>query len=86
MILEQLTRLQRALAERVPANPAADRNVRLANALEADLRRYFRDLELAFPYAEIERLYYSALAEADRDYERDERGRFSSTGAPTSCI
>ncbi len=48
-----------ALLERdLPGNPASPRNVRLANTLENDLRKYFEQLSATIPEAQIDALYY----------------------------
>lgn len=57
--LNQLINLLEAL---IPANPRNPKNERLRRRLERELVDYFRSLDDAFPYGEIERLYYAHVA------------------------
>jgi len=54
-----------SLYEQIPANPIAEPNARLADRLEAELRRYFCNLELAFPYDQLEQAYLQAITDKE---------------------
>ena len=53
-LLESLINL---LEGSIPANPRSPVNQRKANRLERKMQRYFKALEQAFPYQDVEILY-----------------------------
>lgn len=59
--LSEMDSILRLLEARIPANPESPQNQKLARKLERDMAEYFRNLEMAFPYDEIETLYYKLV-------------------------
>ena len=53
----ELNSLISLLESRIPANPQSPANVRRADRLERKLKGYFKALEQAFPYDDVEILY-----------------------------
>jgi len=45
------------LEANIPANPESPKNVKLANALEKDIQKYFKSLEDAIPMEKLEKVY-----------------------------
>lgn len=58
--LDQTIDLLEAL---IPANPNSPKNERLADRLRRSLARYFRALENAFPYSQVDQLYLKYVKE-----------------------
>ncbi len=52
--LEEIIEL---LEANIPANPAAPANIKLADNLEKDLKKYFKKLEDALPMGKLEQVY-----------------------------
>ena len=59
--LSELDSILELLEAKIPANPESPQNQKLARKLERDMAEYFRNLEMAFPYDEIETLYYKLV-------------------------
>jgi len=59
--LSELDSILELLEAKIPANPESPQNQKLARKLERDIAEYFRNLEMAFPYDEIETLYYKLV-------------------------
>jgi len=57
-LTSEVDSLIRLLEGNIPASPQSPANVRRAERLERRLEAYFKALEQAFPYDEIERLYW----------------------------
>jgi hypothetical protein len=57
-VIDELDDVIRLLESKIPANPNSIQNEKLARSLEKSMAEYFRNLEMAFPYEEIETLYY----------------------------
>lgn len=55
--IAELDSLILLLEARIPANPNSPRNLKQRERLERELRKYFRDLEKAFPYSKLAGLY-----------------------------
>jgi hypothetical protein len=45
------------LQDKIPCNPNAKQNVKLADRMEKDLVDYFNAMNKAFPYQDLERIY-----------------------------
>lgn len=45
------------LEAKIPANPEAPKNIKLADDLEKDMKKYFKNLENAVPMAKLEQIY-----------------------------
>lgn len=56
-VVAELDEIINLLEAQIPANPASPKNVRKAKSLEKDMTKYFKGLEQAFPYSEIEEIY-----------------------------
>ena len=56
-VLAELDSLIALLEAEIPANPESPKNVKQEKRLQAELVKYFKKLEQAFPYSRIERLY-----------------------------
>ncbi len=54
---DELTETIRVLEARLPASVADPANQRLERQMAANMGEYFRQMELAFPYREVENLY-----------------------------
>lgn len=59
-MIEELEGLIQMMEARIPANPRSPENEKHEKRLEREMRRYFRDLEQAFPYEALERIYGKA--------------------------
>jgi hypothetical protein len=55
--LRELSDLITLLEAALPGNPDAPKNLKLAAKMEASLQGYFRDLEQAIPWGDIEKIY-----------------------------
>jgi len=53
-----------AIQESIPCNPNAKQNKRLAERLEREVSSYFKKLSVAFPYTELEHIYYKYVKES----------------------
>jgi len=62
-VITELDKTIKILEAQVPASPESPDNVRKAKSLERDLAKYFKNLEQAFPYAKIEKLYSKYVKE-----------------------
>lgn len=54
--MQELDDLISLLEASIPANPSSPQNVKLANALERDLKKYFANLESMMP--DFSEIYY----------------------------
>jgi hypothetical protein len=61
--MKELDELISLLESDIPANPASPKNMKLADAIEADIRKYFKTLESMMPQEEMEALYYRNVKE-----------------------
>jgi len=57
-LLNELSETIKALESEIPANPAAPKNERIEKGLEKSLRSYFKHLDDAVEWNELERIYY----------------------------
>ena len=57
-LVRELTETIKALENEIPANLGADRNERLEKGLEKSLKDYFKHLDDAVDWNELERIYY----------------------------
>ena len=62
-LMKELDQTINLLEVQVPANPNSPKNEGLARRLQRSLARYFKALEDAFPYSEVDRLYYKYVKE-----------------------
>jgi hypothetical protein len=60
-VIDELDDVIKLLESKIPANPESPSNQKLARKLERDMAEYFSNLEMAFPYDEIETLYYKLV-------------------------
>ena len=60
-VLMELDSVINLLESKLPANPESPENQRLVGRLERNMASYFIDLERAFPYGEVEALYYKLV-------------------------
>lgn len=58
-LLHELKETAKALERELPGNPTRRDNEALARALEADMRSYFEAMLEAFPWEQVERLYWA---------------------------
>lgn len=56
-VITELDKLIQLLEAEIPANPESKKNQSHAERLEREMAKYFRSLEQAFPYAEVELIY-----------------------------
>jgi len=63
-LIAELDSLINLLEAKIPANPNSPVNQRLEKGLQKELTKYFKALEDAFPYSEVERLYYAYVKES----------------------
>lgn len=56
-VIKELDGLLACLEANIPANPEAPANIKLADALEKDLKKYFKKLEDAVPMGKLEQIY-----------------------------
>ena len=63
-VMTELDEIIAILEAEIPANPRTPKNQRLAKRLELELARYFKALEDAFPFDQIELLYYKHVKES----------------------
>lgn len=72
MVVAELEEVLSLLEARIPANPRSPSNQALARRLQSELAKYFRSLEDAFPFDQIDILYYryvkESLGSATRDF------------------
>jgi hypothetical protein len=59
--LSEMDSLLQLLEAKIPASMSNPQNEKLTRRLERDMAEYFRNLEMAFPYDEIETLYYKLV-------------------------
>lgn len=57
-LLEEIDETIKALEDKIPANPASEKNERLEKGMEKSLSQYFSDLENAIDWNTIEQIYY----------------------------
>ena len=55
--MKELDDLIAILEAEIPANPGSPKNIRLANDLERDLKKYFDKLKATMPMKEFEAIY-----------------------------
>jgi len=55
--MKELDELIAVLEATIPANPNSPKNVKLADELEKDLKKYFKELEGAVPMEKLEIIY-----------------------------
>lgn len=58
MQMQELDELITVLEANIPANPESPKNKRLADALERDMKKYFKQLEDAVPIEKLEKIYH----------------------------
>lgn len=63
-VLAELDSLIILLESQIPANPNSEGNERLAKRQERELARYFKQLEDAFPFSKLDRLYSKYVRES----------------------
>ena len=56
--MKELNELIALLEADIPANPNSPKALKLANALEKDMRKYFKDLGSMMPMEALEQIYY----------------------------
>lgn len=61
--MKELDDLITILEATIPANPASPQNIKLANELEAELKKYFKQVEDMMPTEKLEQIYYKAIGE-----------------------
>ena len=55
--MKELDDLIAVLEASIPANPSSPKNVKLANELEKDIRKYFGKLETLIPLQKLGNIY-----------------------------
>ena len=70
-LMKELDQTISLLEAQIPANPRSPKNEGFAKRLQRSLARYFSDLEKAFPYAQVERLYLKYVKEQLGSETRD---------------
>ncbi len=60
-LLAEMAETIAVLEAQIPASPVSPKAKRLQGSLEAELRRYFRQLERALPMDRIAELYFSQV-------------------------
>ena len=70
-ILAELDQIINLLEAEIPANPNSPENQRLAKRLQSSLAEYFKSLDDAFPYDQVDRLYYKYVEEQLGSEARD---------------
>jgi len=63
MLLTEISKTIEVLESSLPANPASERNERIAKRLQRSLSDYFKNLDQAIDIAELERIYYRNVKE-----------------------
>lgn len=63
-VMTELDEIITLLEAETPANPLSPKNKSLAKKLELELAKYFKALEDAFPFDQIELLYYKHVKES----------------------
>jgi len=63
-VLTELDNLIQILEAKIPANPNDPKNQKLEGQLQKDLAKYFGELDDAFPYQKIDRLYSKYVKES----------------------
>lgn len=61
--MKELDELIAVLEAEIPANPRSAKNIRLANQLERDLRKYFARLEKLIPVRKLGAIYNKYVKE-----------------------
>ncbi len=61
--LKELDKLIEIAEEKIPANQRSPKNQRHRRAFQKVMERYFKNLEAAFPYKKIEKIYESYAKE-----------------------
>lgn len=56
--MKELDDLITILEADIPANPSSLKNIKLADELEKDFKRYFSQLENIMPTEKLEQIYY----------------------------
>jgi hypothetical protein len=62
--MKELDDLIAVLEATIPANPSSPQNVKLANELEKDVKKYFSKLEMLIPTEKLSHIY-NKYAEPD---------------------
>ena len=70
-ILAELDQIINLVEAEIPANPNNPENQRLAKRLQSDLANYFKSLANAFPYEQVDQLYYKYVKEQLGSETRD---------------
>jgi len=70
-VIAELDQIIQILEATIPANPNSPANERLAERLRRSLAKYFKALEDAFPYGQVDRLYYKYVKEQLGSETRD---------------
>lgn len=63
-VIAELDELINLLEAKIPANPNSLANRKLAKGLERELAKYFRALQDAFPFDQLDQLYYKYVKES----------------------
>jgi len=61
--LQELDRLIEIAEDKIPANPRSPQNQKHRRAFQRAMERYFQNLETAFPYRKVERIYKRYVTE-----------------------
>lgn len=67
LLEREVKNLLMLLEAQIPANVAAPVNQKHVNRLNRELTRYFLDLGEAFPYEQVDQVYYTYVKEAESD-------------------
>lgn len=57
-LVRELTETIKALESEIPANPASEKNGSIEKGLQNSLKSYFKHLDDAVDWNELERIYY----------------------------
>lgn len=63
-VIAELNQIINLLEAEIPANPSSSKNRNLAKKLERELAKYFNALEDAFPFGQLDQLYYKYVKES----------------------
>ena len=56
-VISEIDSIITLLEAQIPANQESPKNQRLKNSFQREMAKYFKSLEQAFPFKEIERIY-----------------------------
>lgn len=63
-VLSELDKIINLMEAKIPANPRSPENVKHEKRLEREMRKYFKDLEQAFDYGALGKIYNRYVKEA----------------------